>query len=472
MTVHIPVTPRALHDYVLRTDFYRFAERVYLELRPADPLIPNWHIEYLCRQAIEFLDNSDLHLVATLPPRSLKSIILSVALPAYLLGLKPHLQIICASNSLALAEDLALKTRQVMSAPWYCRLFPRTFISRANEQGIFTTAGGYRRTASVGSAVTGIGADVAVIDDAMKADEAESEAARERAANWIKSSLLSRANDKRKVKVILAQQRLHVDDPAGVVLEMPGTRHVRLPAIADRTETFPLGGVRSHTWKEGEPLQVVREPLDIVLREKERMGVRRFAAQMLQEPVPLEGGIFRNSWFHYYLERPARNVGDRHIFSWDTAMVDGEGADYSVCLEVLATQTGYYILNVIRDRFIYPDLKRKIVAQAAAHPSAIILVEDKGSGISVAQDLRLQGVKIVSFKPEGSKEMRASLASDQFEAGMVHLPKNANWVDEYEAELLAYSNGRHDDQVDATSQMIIWNEKKKRRPAMTIFGSY
>ncbi|WP_311029292.1 phage terminase large subunit [Mesorhizobium koreense] len=472
MTVHVPVTPRAIHDHVLRADFFRFVERVYRELRPADPLVSNWHIEYLCREAIDFLEGEDLHLVTNLPPRSLKSIILSIALPAYLLGLKPHLQMICASNSLALAEDLALKTRQVMNAPWYCRLFPRTFISRGNEQGTFTTAGGYRRTASVGSAITGIGADIAVIDDAMKADEAESDAAREKAANWIKSSLLSRANDKRKVKVVLAQQRLHVDDPAGVVLEMPGTRHVRLPAIADRTQIFPLGGKRIYTWKEGEPLQAVREPLGIVLREKERMGARRFAAQMLQEPVPLEGGIFKNSWFHYYLERPAMKAGDRHIFSWDTAMVDSDSADYSVCLEVLVTQTGYYILNVIRDRLIYPDLKRKIVAQAAAHPSAIILIEDKGSGISVAQDLRLQGVKIVSFKPEGPKGMRASLASDQFEAGIVHLPKNANWVGEYEAELLAFPNGRNDDQVDATSQMIIWNEKKKRRPPTTIFGSY
>ncbi len=468
-----PMTQRQQFELMLRLSFFAFFRQVFRTLHPGLKYEESWHVEVICEAVISFLKDGDLqHLVINAPPRSLKSEIVSVALTAFLLGHDPSKRILCASYSIALAEALARDTRRIMESDWYRRIFLDTIIARANEEGIFTTAGGYRRTTSVTGSVTGFGADVTIVDDPIKPDDAFSQAIRDKTNLWLNNTLSSRANDKRHAKILLVMQRVHVDDPCAEILKRPKTRLLKLPAIADRDYLFDLGHGRQKSWDEGEPLQDEREHLHILEVERQKLGERTFLAQYLQEPAPLEGGMIKWAWFRFYDERPSFQPGDRHVFSWDTAMTDSGSADYSACTQWLIRKNQYFLLNIVRDRLLYPNLKRKLRGQIEVHPSAVILVEDKGSGMSVAQDLIRDGIGVIRFKPEGSKELRASLASDQIEAGNVFLPRNAPWLKDFEIECIAFPNGLNDDQVDSMSQAIIWNQKRLKKPKTALFGRY
>lgn len=459
-------------DIAIRHDFYSFFRQAFRTLHPTLAYEDSWHVELICREVQRFVDqDADQNLVVNAPPRSLKSEIVSVALTAYLLGLDPSLRLLCVSYSAPIAEAFARDTKNVMEAGWYLRIFPRTRIKRSNETGIFTTAGGYRRTISVGGSVTGFGSDLTIIDDPIRADDVYSQQIREKTNTWLDTTLASRANDRRRAKTILVMQRLHMDDPSSAILRRQLTRHLKLPAIAEEDRVFGLTTGRSKTWAAGEPLHEARLGLEILTRERGNLGERTFAAQYLQEPVPLDGGLIKWSWFRYYDQLPATRLSDQRIFSWDTALSSADTADYSVCTEWLVRDRQFYLAEVIRQRLVYPDLRRLIASQNTAHGNSVIIVEDKGSGMSVAQDLKHDGINIIGYKPESSKEYRASIASSQIEVGNVLLPRAAAWLAEFQAEALAFPNGRHDDQIDSMSQAIIW-WMNRPKPTPTLFGTY
>lgn len=466
------ISPRRIFELALANDFYSFFRQAFGELHPNLQFDEAWHAEVICREVVRFLDGeAERDLVVNAPPRSLKSEIISVALTAYLLGKDPSLRILCVSYSAQVAEAFARDTKVVMEANWYKRVFRQARIKRSNETGIFTTAGGYRRTISVNGSVTGFGSDLTIIDDPIRADEVNSQAIRERTNDWLSSTLASRANDKRKAKTILVMQRLHVDDPTSTILRRKGARHINLPAVANCNRVFDLTPGRAKQWADGEPLHSDRLSLTILAAERESLGERTFAAQYLQTPVPLDGGMIRWSWFKFYDECPAYRPSDRRIFSWDTALSDAGTADYSVCTEWLVRDRLFYLVSVTRARLIYPDLRRCIAAQTGAHGNAIILIEEKGSGMSVAQDLKRDGINVIGYKPESSKEQRASIASLQIEQGNVYLPRVARWLPDFQAECLQFPNGKHDDQVDSMSQAIIW-WMNRPKPARVLVGSY
>lgn len=473
LPVATPFSPQRARAVMLRASFHRFVVKVFETLHPSTEFVPEWHIELVCREVIDFLSNAaDRHLVVNLPPRSLKSIILSVALPAYLLGKNPSERILCVSYNALLANQMARDTLAVMVAPWYRELFPCTIIARNPEEGIFTTKSGYRRSTSIGGTVTGLGADIIIVDDPIKPEDALSDSTRDRINSWTTSTLLSRANDKRSSKVILVMQRVHVDDPSATFLKLPATRHLRLPAIADRDYTFRLGGARTKWWTEEEPLQDTREHLGILEVERQKIGDYNFRTQYLQDPVPLDGDMIRLSWFQRYGEPPHYQPGDERIFSWDTAMSESNTADYSVCTSWLVREGRYYLLEVIRKRLLYPELKRVMVKQFHDNRNATILIEDKASGISIADDLRADGIGVVRIHPETNKRHRASIASSQIEAGNIYIPQYAAWLDEFLAEVAAFPASRHDDQVDSVAQAIIWVQNKTRKRGTTLFGRY
>ena len=86
-----------------------------------------------------------------------------------------------------------------------------------------------------------------------------------------------------------------------------------------------------------------------------------------------------------------------------------------------------------------------------------VLIEDKASGEHLFQDLRYTGdVFAIARQPEGDKVVRASSVAAGIEGGRVLLPERADWLGEFEKEVLAFPHGRHDDQVDAMSQFLIW----------------
>ena len=390
----------------------------------------------------------------------MKSICASVAFPAYILGRDPTRRIICASYSQELADKHARDCRAVMTSDWYRRVFPRTRIDpRKNAEGEFaTTAGGFRLATSVGGTLTGRGGNVIIIDDPMKPTEAASETRRESVIQWYDNTLLSRLDNKKEDTIVIVMQRLHVDDLVGHVLEASdGWTILNLPAIAEVPQDVPIAEGLVHHRKIGDILHPEREPLEILEAARAHMGSLNFSAQYQQAPVPPGGALIQWSWFPAYSALPARRQGDLIVQSWDTASKAKSDNDYSVCTTWLIRGKDYYLIHVLRDRLEYPDLRRRIPSHKQAHDASVVLIEDAGSGTHLIQDLCREGkVRPIAIRPDGDKIVRMEAQTHLIEAGRVFLPESAPWLGDFQTEMMAFPNGRHDDQVDSVSQFLGW----------------
>ena len=154
---------------ILGTDFYAFIQAVFPIVSSGDRFLRNWHIEAMSHELSRVLKGETRRLIITVPPRSLKSICASVALPAFALGHDPRRRIICVSYSDGLARKHANDCRAVMRSGFYRQVFPGTRISPAKdtETEVMTTARGSRLATSVGGTLTGRGGNLLIIDDPL-----------------------------------------------------------------------------------------------------------------------------------------------------------------------------------------------------------------------------------------------------------------------------------------------------------------
>jgi predicted phage terminase large subunit-like protein len=457
-----PEGRRRYVDLMLARDFSAFLTKVFETVSPGDVYFPNWHIDAMTYAAGRVMDGTIKRLITTVPPRHLKSIVFSVALPAFLLGRDPTNRIICVSYSGELAVKHANDFRAVMTAEWYRRVFPATKVSREKDTQYetMTTARGYRYATSLHGTLTGRGADLIVLDDPQKPDEALSEAHRNSAGQWFDTTLLSRLDSKSDGAVVIVMQRLHEDDLAGRLLEKGGWPHLKIPAIAEQDERIPIGPGRSYRRKVGTVIDPRRESLEDLERLKQQMTELFFSAQYQQEPIPLAGNIIKAEWFKEYEITPAYSNNDLLIISLDTAMKGTQLAGYSVATVWLARGDHSYLLDLWRERVDYPELRRAVSRLREKYAGAALLVEDKGSGTSLIQDLRAENRAVIGINPEGDKLTRTAKASARFEAGAVFFPKAAPWLSGLKAELLGFPNVRYDDQVDSVTQALAWIEKR------------
>jgi predicted phage terminase large subunit-like protein len=453
-------TSKRVVDAALRTDFYAFVQAFFPLISSGDQLWRNWHIDAIAHALTTVMRGKTRRLIITVPPRSLKSICASVAFPAFVLGHNPTSRIICVSYSEGLAGKHANDCRAVMRSERYRFLFPRTRISSSKdtELEVMTTARGFRLATSVGGTLTGRGGNLIVIDDPMKPQDAQSQSARDSTIQWYRNTLLSRLDNKASDPIVLVMQRLHSDDLVGHLLEQEGWTHLNLPAIAELEQEIPLGSGRFHLRKPGDLLHPQREPQTVLDEQKRSMGSAEFSAQYQQAPVPPGGNLIKWAWFRCYQQEPNCLPSDRVIVSWDTAMSPGELSDYSVCIVILVRGETVYVLEAFRDRLGYPTLKHKVIEihQQWRHATRnyALLIENKGSGMSLIQDLRQLNIHAVPIRPDGDKIMRMNRQTARIEAGSVLLPDYAPWLDDFHSEILAFPAGRHDDQVDAFSQAL------------------
>lgn len=444
---------------LLRTDLSVFTHRTFLTVCPGEEYLPNWHIDAITYHLQQCLSGDIKRLVITLPPRSLKSIITSVAFPAFALGKDPSKQIVCTSYSQTLANKHARDHLAVMQSDWYRKCFPKTRLhpKKQSESEFMTTQQGMRFSTSVGGTLTGRGGNIIVIDDPLKADEAPSENARLNCIDWYRNTLSSRLNNKREDVMILIQQRLHEEDLAGYVLEQEGWVHVNIPAIAEEKQVIRTTSNQVHVRQEGDLLHPERESNAILNQLKQSLGSYVFAAQYQQRPVPVEGGIVKWAWFSCYDTTPKKEENDHIVQSWDTASKAEQHNDYSVCTTWLIRKNQYYLLDVFRARLEYPALLRKIKFLAKRDDASRIIIEDKGAGTSLIQDLKENSnLNIIQFDPKDDKETRLYTVTNVIEAGHVWLPKDAPWLDIFRHEIMMFPKGKFDDQVDSFSQFLQW----------------
>ena len=201
---------RAEANLVYRHNFGAFVHAAFRALA-RQPLESNWHIDHVCFEIEKIVTSAERgRLVINLPPRSLKSFIASVCLPAWLLGRDPAARILCASYSEDLAFKFSRDCRALLETRFYKDLFPQTRLSprKATEGEFETTRRGYRLATSVGGTLTGRGGDLLIVDDPIKAKDAGSGIALAAANEWFANTALSRLDSPKRSKIFVTMQRL------------------------------------------------------------------------------------------------------------------------------------------------------------------------------------------------------------------------------------------------------------------------
>jgi predicted phage terminase large subunit-like protein len=453
------------YQVILRNDLTSFIERSFYELNPQTTFMPSPYIELLVSTLEKCRTGKTRRLIINLPPRTLKSHAASVAFPAWLLGHDPAKQIICVSYGQDLADKHARDCRTLMSSPFYRRLFPGTVLSgdKQSVNEFITEIGGFRMATSAGGVLTGRGADVIIIDDILKPDDALSEVRRKAANEWYFNTLLSRLNSKENGVIIIVMQRLHQGDLVGEVMDRERWDMLSLPAIAEQDESYPIEGpLGNHLYvrKAGEALHPERDSIEIYRNIRDAVGEYNFQSQYQQCPASREGGVIKREWIRYY--ETTRQKMDYILQSWDTANKSGECNDYSVCTTWGTLDGNFYLLDVFRKRLNFPELKRAILDLFKKYNPEKLLIEDKGSGTSILQELKYEYIWCLeAYNPQqgSDKLMRLAKQSVKFENGRVYLPKQAPWLDEYIQEITGFPGTKHDDQVDSTSQALDILEK-------------
>jgi predicted phage terminase large subunit-like protein len=414
----------------------------YAEWLPEVSPTYTWHWKhtiYLVDKVQQFIDGKIEKLMIFMPPRHTKSETVTVRLPAYLLERWNHKRVIVGAYNQTLANKFSRKTRRIAAG--------RVAIStdRTAVDDWETIEGGGLRAVGVGGGITGMGGDVVIIDDPVKnREEANSETYRERCWTWYTDDLMTRLEP--GGQVILIMTRWHEDDLAGRILASEEAEEwtvVNLPALAEKDD--PLGRA------EGEALCPERYDEAWLNRTHRRMR-GSFQALYQQRPAAEDGEIFKREWWQYYREAPA--------FQWicitcDSAFKKGEDNDYSVFIVWGVTKTGYYILDVWRQKVEFHGLKTTANAIANKWNPRLLLIEDKASGQSLIQELKRDTPHpVIPIKVDSDKVSRANAASPTVQAGRVYLPENAPWLLDFIDELATFPNGAHDDQVDALTIFV------------------
>jgi predicted phage terminase large subunit-like protein len=457
---------------LLRSHLYAFIQRSFLELYPESEFHHNWHIEKIAEELEKCARGETRRLIINMPPRSLKSHCASVAFPAWLLGRRPSEKIIAVSYGQELADKHARDCRRVIMSPWYQRAFAsRLSSARPPTSDFSTTQNGFRLSSSIGGALTGRGANFIIIDDPLKPEEALSDTQRKAVNENFAHTLLSRLNNKETGCIIVIMQRLHEEDLVGYLLAHGGWKLLRFPAIAETDEAYEISRLTGRkTFKRlaGEALHPEHESLSTLEAIRKTVGEYNFAGQYQQSPAPFGGGMVKREWFKYYSPSEHPETWKFIFQSWDTANKPNELNDHSVCTTWGVKDRNLYLLSVFRDRLDYPMLKRAVREQADRFSPRTILIEDKASGTQLIQELlheRMHAIK--SYKPTLDKVMRLYSVCSTFENGFVHLPSSAAWLDAYVHELVTFPKGRHDDQVDSTSQALDWFKQRYLAPTVT-----
>ena len=406
-------------------------------------------------------------LIINMPPRHTKSEFASFLLPAYLIGRNPALKIIQATHTSDLAVRFGRKVRDLIQSEVYKRIFPNTMLNpdskaagkwetmKENEP----TVRGEYYAVGTGGAIAGRGADLFIIDDPHSEQDAMSKTALDEAYEWYTSGPRQRLQPGGAIVVVMT--RWSVKDLTGrLVKDMTkGSKNdqwkvIELPAILPSGEA-----VWPEYWKI-EELESIKAALG--------NGPKWFA-QYMQTPTSEEGALIKRDWWKTWEEKKPPEC-EYIIQSYDTAFLKSETADYSAITtwgvfyphgrigeDLYSGEVAHLILlDSVKDRLEFPDLKRKALELYEHWDPDTVIIEAKGSGTPLTQELRRIGVPVQNFTPsKGSdKVARVNACTPLFESGMVWKPDLA-WATEVVEECAAFPNGDHDDLVDSMTQAVL-----------------
>jgi len=403
-------------------------------------------------------------LMICMPPRHGKSELASRRFPAWYLGQNPDRQIIAASYNSDLSNDFGREVRNIVASPEFRNLFPVELAQDSKAANRWhTNAGGMYVAAGVGTAITGRGADVLLIDDPFKdRKEADSEIQRKTVWDWYTSTAYTRLMPGGAVVVI--NTRWHDDDLSGRLLaeqEDGGDQWdvLSLPAITGERALWP-------EWYPMERLEQIRSVLP----------ARDWNALYQQNPIPDDGDYFKAGWFGEYAELPENLV---KYGASDYAVTDqgGDftehgvfGVDFNKNLYVLDWWRGQESADVWIDR------KCDLIGTHKPHcwfgesgPIRRAIEPFMMSRMTQRNAFcRIEWLPSVADKPTRARSIQAMASM-----GKVFFPKNAPWKGDVLGQLLRFPAGKHDDAVDVFSLIgrgleFIREPGRERRPKIPL----
>ncbi|MGH9945564.1 MAG: phage terminase large subunit [Pyrinomonadaceae bacterium] len=459
---------------------------------------PNWiwnwkHQIYLYDKLDMITNGKTKRLMVFMPPRHSKSETVTVRYTAWRMVREPNSNIILGCYNQRLANRFSRKVRRIVGDS-----IPLSKERKAADEWE-TLDGGGLCAVGVGAGVTGFGANLIVIDDPVKnRSEAESKAYRENTWDWFNDDIFTRLEP--NAAIILIQTRWHEDDLAGRLLnEMKNGGEqwevVSLPALAgrsgdtpvpmspegDRISTIPdhrfrtrcVRGDKSVAAPSDDPLG--REPGEALCpdrydetalrRIEKKLGSYSFAALYQQNPVPLDGGIFKRAWFERIVDKAPPKL--KWFRGYDLAVSTKTTADFTASFRIASDDCGnIYIANGMRSRIEYPEQRRYVIERMRAEKDTVHGIESALHGQALVQDInrdtKLFRVVLRAIRADKDKVARALPWAAKAEAGKVILVRGA-WNEAFIEEVCSFPNGTHDDQVDAVSLAFrMMTEQTKR----------
>jgi len=437
---------------VTRLDFEAFFERAFREINPNTPYTPNWHVSALAYQFDRCRRGEVTRLAIVIPPRQLKSTILTVALSAYLLGHNPSTKIICSSYGTHLAVDFHNKTRRIVGSRWFQEAFPHFKIGSSDTQTYFdTTEGGFRFATTPGGTMTGIGADFIILDDPQKASDMHYESSRNEGKLLLDDTVYSRFNNQKTGVLIIVMQRLHDDDLiAHVMRPGGGWELIKIPMMAEEDLYYPLSKTVQHCFTRGTFLQPTLFDQNEFDRLRNSMGTSNFYAQYQQSPVPPAGNLFDWKWFRSIADPPAFS---EVIMSLDVA-ASKETGNYSAFTIWGHRDGNWYLTAAHRFQYELPEVRKRLLEFDRHYRPDLIVVDGVGVGRGLVQQLRHEGFEHIDSTKGGGKIADAEAIAPFIQGGRVFYRQNAPGLTAFRDEVMAFPKGKYDDQVDSMLQLL------------------
>ena len=426
------------------SNFLNFVRHVWPQF------IEGSHHKIIAEKFNDIANGKIKRLIINMPPRHTKSEFASNLLPAWMVGRKPDLKIIQTTHTTELAIRFGRKAKTLIDSPEYQQIFKTRLREDSQAAGKWETEqGGEYYAAGVGSAITGRGADLLIIDDPHSEQDALNAAALEKAYEWYTSGPRQRLQPGGAIVVVMT--RWSTKDLTGAL--MKSQKEIK----SDKWEVIEFPAIMPS----GEPVWPEFWKLEELEGVKASLSVPKWNAQWMQDPTSEEGSIIKRDWWKVWEKDdipPLKHV----IQSYDTAFLKKETADYSA----ITTWGVFYpnddsgpnliLLDALKDRYEFPELRRVALEQYQYWKPETVVIESKASGLPLTYELRKMGIPVVNFSPSKGqdKHARVNAVAPLFESGVIWAPEE-KYAEEVIEECAAFPYGDHDDLVDSTTQAVM-----------------
>lgn len=455
------------HAKVLEGDLHAFVRYAWQVLEPHTPFVDNWHIALICKYLTKVTDGEINRLAINIPPGSSKSRIVTVMWPVWELLRRPWLRSLFFSYSQTLSTAHSMERRTLIESEWFKQRWGNVVALRHDhnlKSEIATTSvPGMMTATSVGGSATGKGGERLIVDDPLNPKQAASIAELANTALFWTQTLPTRLRNHEFGAIVLVMQRLAQGDPTDLALD-EGYTHLCLPM--EYEPDHPYVHPEDPRTEPGELLCPKRFNRQTVELLKAALGSYAAAGQLQQRPAPKGGGIIKTPWWRWYTIEALPGTFDELIQSWDCSFKKTTDGSFVVG-QVWGRRGAFvYLLDQVRFRGGFVDLKKAITGMSAKWPKCLRkLVEAKANGPAVIDELKATVPGLVPIETGSlDKEARLQAVAPMVESGNVFLPSQDvyPWIREFINEFENFPKGPTDDQVDATSQALQWLGQKSQ----------